>query len=216
MAKQQTDAPAIHCKHTRLEPIENLREHPRNPNKHSDTQIALLAKNIRHLGWRHPIFVSGLTGFIVAGHARLAAARVLNLAAVPIDVQPFDSETEEQAYLLADNRLAELAEIQMGQIKDLLQELDDDATDMDLTGFDAAELERLMNQFHVGEVDAPELKDGDRAPFRQATFTLHDEQWEEVEAAMSKAKAEGGGESAVNENSNGNALAWICGRFNRG
>ncbi len=216
MAKQQTDTPAIHCKHTRLEPIENLREHPRNPNKHSDTQIALLAKNIRHLGWRHPILVSGLTGFIVAGHARLQAARVLNLAAAPIDVQQFDSETEELSYLIADNRLAELAEIQMGQIKDLLQELDTGETDMDLTGFDAAELERLMNQFHVGEVDAPELKDGDRAPFRQATFTLHDEQWEEVEAAMSKAKAEGGGESAVNENSNGNALAWICGRFNRG
>jgi ParB-like chromosome segregation protein Spo0J len=148
MAKKPTDTPAIHCKHTRLEPIENLREHPKNPNKHSDTQIALLAKNIRHLGWRHPILVSGLTGFIVAGHARLQAARVLNLASVPIDVQPFDSETEELAYLIADNRLAELAEIQMGQIKDLLQELDDGATDMDLTGFDAAELERLMLQFH--------------------------------------------------------------------
>jgi hypothetical protein len=48
------------------------------------------------------------------------------------------------------------------------------------------------------------------------TFTVHDEQFEEVEAAIKKAKSEGGGESAVNENSNGNALAWICGRFNRG
>jgi hypothetical protein len=48
------------------------------------------------------------------------------------------------------------------------------------------------------------------------TFTVHDEQFKEVEAAMSKAKEEGGGESAVNENSNGNALAFICGRFNRG
>jgi ParB family chromosome partitioning protein len=87
---------------------------------------------------------------------------------------------------------------------------------MDLTGYSADALEKLMTEFHVAEVDAPELKDGDRAPFRQATFTLHDEQWEEVEAALIKAKAEGGGESAVNENSNGNALAWICGRFNRG
>jgi ParB-like chromosome segregation protein Spo0J len=153
----QTDTPAIHCKHTRLEPIENLREHPRNPNKHSDTQVALLAKNIRHLGWRHPILVSGLTGFIVAGHARLAAARVLNLAVVPIDVQPFDSETEELSYLIADNRLAELAEIQMGQIKDLLQELDDGATDMDLTGFDAGELERLMLQSPPPESSASEI-----------------------------------------------------------
>jgi hypothetical protein len=144
--KDKTETPAIHCKHTRIEPIENLREHPRNPNKHSDTQIALLAKNIRHLGWRHPILVSGLTGFIVAGHARLAAARVLNLAAVPIDVQPFDSETEELAYLIADNRIAELAEIQNGAIQSLLAELEGEGLDMDLTGFDAGELERLMLQ----------------------------------------------------------------------
>jgi len=68
----------------------------------------------------------------------------------------------------------------------------------------------------VDGIDAPELKDGDRAPFRQATFILHDEQWEEVEAALVKAKKDGGGESVVNENGNGNALAWICGRFNRG
>jgi len=68
----------------------------------------------------------------------------------------------------------------------------------------------------IEEVDAPELKDGDRAPFRQMTFTMHDEQFEEVEAAILKAKKEGGGESAVNKNSNGNALAFIAMRFNRG
>jgi hypothetical protein len=48
------------------------------------------------------------------------------------------------------------------------------------------------------------------------TFTLHDEQAEEIKAAISKAKSEGGGESAVNENSNGNALTFIATRFNRG
>ncbi len=68
----------------------------------------------------------------------------------------------------------------------------------------------------VKEIDAPELKDGDRAPFQQMTFTLHDEQAEEINAAISKAKAEGGGASAVNENSNGNALYFIAQRFNRG
>ena len=85
-----------------------------------------------------------------------------------------------------------------------------------MTGYVEAERERLANQYHVDGVDAPDLKDGDRAPFRQATFTLHDEQWEEVEAAIAKAKQAGGGESAVNENSNGNALAWVCRAFNGG
>ena len=104
----------------------------------------------------------------------------------------------------------------MSIIKDLLEELDTGANDMDMTGYTEAEIERLMTQFHVDEVGAPELKDGDRAPFRQATFTLHDEQWEAVEAAIAKAKAAGHGESAVNENSNGNALAWIAEVFNHG
>jgi hypothetical protein len=104
--------------------IEDLRPHPKNPNKHGDEQIALLAKNIRALGWRHPILVSAMSGYIVAGHARLEAAKVLNLAAVPVDVQPFASEADELAYLLADNRIAELADLQTAALKDLLEELD--------------------------------------------------------------------------------------------
>ena len=68
----------------------------------------------------------------------------------------------------------------------------------------------------VEGIDPPELKDGDRAPFIQMTFTLHDTQAEELNAAIKKAKNEGGGQSAVNENSNGNALAFIAERFNRG
>ena len=67
----------------------------------------------------------------------------------------------------------------------------------------------------VEEIDPPELKDGDRAPFQQMTFTLHDEQVEELNAAIKKAKNEGGGQSSVNENSNGNALYFIAQRFNR-
>jgi hypothetical protein len=69
---------------------------------------------------------------------------------------------------------------------------------------------------NVDGIDAPELKDGDRAPFQQMTFTLHDEQAEELNAALKKAKNEGGSTSAVNENSNGNALYFIAQRFNRG
>ena len=68
----------------------------------------------------------------------------------------------------------------------------------------------------VDGIEPPELKDGDRAPFQQMTFTLHDEQAEEINAAIAKAKGEGGGQSAVNENSNGNALYFIAQRFNRG
>ena len=70
--------------------------------------------------------------------------------------------------------------------------------------------------FGVEGIDPPDLQDGDRSPFQQMTFTLHDEQAKEVNAAITRAKDEGSGQSAYNENSNGNALAFICKRFNRG
>ena len=206
----------VYCRYDEAVEIEKVTGHPRNPNKHGDEQIALLAKIIKASGWRNPICVSNRSGFVIKGHGRLMAARVLGVTHVPVEYQDYATEAEEYQDMIADNRIAELAERDMGIIKDLLEELDTGANDMDLTGYTEAEIERLMTQFHVDEVGAPELKDGDRAPFRQATFTLHDEQWEEVEAALAKAKKDGGGQSAVNENSNGNALAWICGRFNRG
>ena len=57
------------------------------------------------------------------------------------------------------------------------------------------------------------LPDGDRAPFQQMTFTLHDEQVEQVKAAVAASKAMGDFDGSLNENSNGNALARICETF---
>jgi hypothetical protein len=72
-----------------------------------------------------------------------------------------------------------------------------------------------LGAFDVDETGMPELSDADKQPFQQMTFTVHNEQVEDVQSAMSKAKQMGHGESAVNENSNGNALAFICQSFNR-
>jgi hypothetical protein len=149
--KQPTDptsTPPVHCSHAGLVDLADLRPHPRNPNRHNDQQIALLAKNIRALGWRHPVLVSKLSGFVVAGHARIEAARLLNLAAVPVDFQPFDCEADELAYLVADNRIAELAERDNATIKDLLEALDDGQFDTDLTGYCQSAIEELVNQVH--------------------------------------------------------------------
>jgi len=75
--------------------------------------------------------------------------------------------------------------------------------------------EEELGSFDIGETGMPELSSDDKQPFQQKTFTLHDEQAEDVDAAVAKAKEMGHGESAVNENSNGNALAFICQSFNR-
>jgi hypothetical protein len=75
--------------------------------------------------------------------------------------------------------------------------------------------EEELGAFAVEESGMPVLSSEDKQPFQQMTFTVHDEQAEEVSAAITKAKGMGHGESGVNENSNGNALAFICQSFNR-
>lgn len=141
----------IKCACARAVDITDLKPNPRKPNRHPDEQVALLAKNIRALGWRHPIIVSKRSGYVVAGHARLEAAKMLGVDKVPVDYQDFASEADEHAYLLADNRIAELAERDNAAIKDLLQELDTGALDMDLTGYSQDELEAMMTATHEPE-----------------------------------------------------------------
>ena len=135
---------AVHCKHTKMEDIVNLVPHPQNPNKHPDKQIALLAKIIRNSGWRSPIVVSKKTGFIVSGHGRLEAAKLLNVQNVPVDVQEFASEADEYAHLVADNRIAELSGLSDDKLSELLSGLSDQGYDMELTGFGDDEVSKLL------------------------------------------------------------------------
>ena len=131
---------------------------------------------------------------------------------VPVDFQEYATEAEEYADLIADNRIAELAEIDDDMISDLLGDTMFDDFDMDLTGFDS----ETLGVFDVDEIEPPELNNGDREPFRQVTLTLHDSQFDMLQDAISKAKEQGGSESDVNENSNGNAVAFIAERFING
>ena len=134
----------VHCAYDELVALELIVGNPRNPNTHPKTQVELLAKVISAQGWRAPITVSTRSGFVVRGHGRLEAARLLGLDAAPVDRQDYDSEASEWADLIADNRIAELAEMNLSTLSSLLSEISLGDLDMDLTGFDAGELERLL------------------------------------------------------------------------
>lgn len=150
----------IKCAYNKKVPIGDLVEHPKNPNLHNDEQIALLAKVIKHHGFRNPIIVSETSGYIISGHGRLQAAKLLGMEEVPVDYQKFANQTEEYAQLIADNRLAELSEFDNKSLKDLLEELDTGENDLDLTGFSQSELELLMSQFYQPE-EPIDLSDAD-------------------------------------------------------
>lgn len=114
----------------------------------------MLARIIRHQGWRNPIVVSARSGFVVAGHGRLQAALHLGVSEVPVDVQEFATEADEWAHLVADNRIAELAEIDQGGLEDLLRDLGEvEEFDLELSGFDSNELDRML----ADDEDADEI-----------------------------------------------------------
>lgn len=103
---------------------DSLVENPRNPNRHPEEQIVALAKIIRHQGWRNPIVVSRRSGFVVKGHGRLLAARMLGLAEVPVDYQDYENEAAEWADMVADNKIAELSSMDEAELNRILREPD--------------------------------------------------------------------------------------------
>lgn len=125
-----------------------------NARTHSDKQIAQIAESIRKFGFANPVLTDG-DGTMLAGHGRVAAAKRLGIDMVPTIELAHLTVAERRAYVIADNRLAELA----GWDRDILRiefqalsELDLDF-ELEITGFETAELDLLLNE---DDVDASE------------------------------------------------------------
>lgn len=134
----------VFCAHDAIVAIEKLIPNPKNPNTHPDAQIQALGRIIRQTGWRAPITVSKRSGFIVKGHGRLAAAKLEGFTEVPVDYQNYTNEAEEYADLVADNRIAELAEIDNKLLADIFADIDTGEIPMELTGYTDKEVESLV------------------------------------------------------------------------
>ena len=140
-----------------LWPIDQLRPYERNPRTHSDEQVDQIAASMVEFGWTNPVLVDEQGG-ILAGHGRLLAARTLGLAEVPVIRFEHLSEAQKRAYLIADNQLT----LNSGWDDELLAAelawLRDERFDLDLVGFDASELERLL-ALADGEAASDEAED---------------------------------------------------------
>lgn len=154
----------VYCAHDAIVKVAKLVPNPKNPNTHPDSQIQLLGKIIRQTGWRQPITVSNRSGFIVKGHGRLAAAKLEGFKEVPVDYQNYDSEAQEYADLVADNRLAELAEIDNKMLADIFADIDTGEIPLEMSGYTEKEVEDLITALSEaihqeekpGQDDAPE------------------------------------------------------------
>ena len=111
-----------------------------NPRTHSDQQVAQVAASIKEFGFNNPILLDEHNG-IIAGHGRLAAAQKLGMELVPTITLAGLTEAQRKAYVIADNKLTEnggwdydLLAVEIDRLKEL-------EIDIDLTGFDAEELQ---------------------------------------------------------------------------
>ena len=154
--------------------IDRLLPYIRNARTHTDQQVAQVAASIREFGWTNPILVAA-DGTIIAGHARLAAARKLKMTEVPVIVLDHLTEAQRRALVLADNRLALDAGWDEEMLRVELASLQEDGFDLDIVGFTDEELEDLLR-------DPEETRDGltdeDAVPDEQETaITVPGDVW---------------------------------------
>lgn len=137
--------------------ISRVIPYARNPRR-NENAIAKVAASIKEFGFRQPIVVDDEM-VIIAGHTRVQAAIQLGLKKVPVHVATGLTAAQIKAYRLADNRTHEESEWDDELLAIELGELDELGFNLDLTGFDAIELEELL-----ADGDGSGLTDDDAVP----------------------------------------------------
>lgn len=139
----------IFCKYDELVAVDALKEHPKNPNTHPEDQVTLISRVIMTNGWRMPIIVSKLSGYIVKGHGRYQAALRAGWQSVPVEYQEYSSNVEELADLVADNKIAELSFFSNDDLSMIIADIKFEFPDYD-----------FMSSFGLSDVEIKSLVEG--------------------------------------------------------
>lgn len=149
-------APDLHGLRIEDRPIASLTLRRNNPRTHSEKQIRQIAASIETFGFTNPVLIdSSLT--IIAGHGRVRAAKQLGWKSVPTIQLEHLSEAQIRAYVIADNRLAELAGWDRDLLSIELQGLAEIELDfkLEVIGFETAEIDLLIGDAAKGEEADP-------------------------------------------------------------
>jgi site-specific DNA-methyltransferase (adenine-specific) len=129
--------------HVEMRPITSIKPYENNP-RLNDTGVDAVAASIREFGFRQPIVVDE-EGVIIVGHTRYKAALKLGLEMVPVHVAVGLSPAQAKAYRIADNQTATLSQWDDDKLPLELAQLQRMDFELDLTGFSADELMRLLD-----------------------------------------------------------------------
>ncbi len=145
----------------------NVSPSPNNPRKHSKAQVERLAESIRAFGFNVPLLVDAQTK-LISGHARLEAAKLLGLTEVPLIRIEHLTEAQRRAFVIADNRIAELSEWDEALLASEFEGLLSGALDFDvgITGFDVPEIDLMLHPVATTSPAEPEpfIEEDDAAP----------------------------------------------------
>lgn len=154
----------IQAKEIKMVPLAEIKLNPKNRNKHPVEQIDRLIEIIKYQGFRRPVTISKLSGFLSCGEGRYLAAKKLKLESIPAMYQDYESPDQEYADGIADNAIDKWAELDLSSIQNDLADLGADFnTDMlGIDGFSIGEtMEVQSDENEVPEHVEPKTKLGD-------------------------------------------------------
>lgn len=125
-------------------PVADLIPYARNARTHSEEQVGQIAGSIQEFGFNVPVLIDAQNS-IIAGHGRVLAAQRLKLSTVPCIRLTHLTDAQRRAYILADNRIALNSGWDEAMLQVELAELHAEELDLGLLGFEAGELEKLLN-----------------------------------------------------------------------
>ena len=142
--------------------IDDLTEYARNP-RENDGVVDKMVDCIKAFGFKIPIVVKS-DGSVVDGHLRLKAARKLGLTEVPVVIADDLTEAQIKAFRLVANQSSSWADWNDEHLKLEFEDLKNMNFDLELTGFDLAEIESFLNKDMKIEDDFHETSVADELP----------------------------------------------------
>ena len=151
--------------------IETLQENPKNP-RDNELAVDKIARSIERFGFAAPIVARKSNGMIIAGHTRYKAAKKLGLQNVPVRWVDLN-QTDSELYMIADNKLGELATWDYAILQDMINQNLENGIDLSDLGFTEQELKAFsfdnddLNNADAEWVDMPEFISEDQTSFRK-------------------------------------------------
>jgi DNA modification methylase len=133
--------------------VDALRPYARNARTHSKRQIEQIAASIKRFGFVNPVLIDD-KHTIIAGHGRVEAARLLGLTEVPVLRVSHLSDEQKRAYIIADNRLAELAGWDRETLALEVEGLVELGFDVEVMGYETAEIDLMIDAVQAADPEA--------------------------------------------------------------